>query len=118
MRMLDGPRSGQVQHLFRAARAADRRQHINAALRRLALLLPLPLVYGAIALGVVKWSTPSAGVASALGYGFWAMCLVPVAGAASSWLARGPVLRGTFVPAAGSLRPCLAARPFDREGRT
>jgi len=87
--MLDGPRSGQVEYLFRAARAAARRQHINAALRRLALLLPLPLVYGAIALGVVKWSTPSAGVASALGYGFWAMCLVPVAGAASSWLARG-----------------------------
>jgi len=77
-----------VQHLFRAARAAARRQHINAALRRLALLLPLPLVYGALALGVVKWSTPSVGVASALGYGFWAICLVPVVGAVSGWFAR------------------------------
>jgi len=87
--MLDGPRSGQVQSLFRAARAAARRQHINAALRRLARLLPVPLAYGAIALGIVKWSTPSAGVASALGYGFLATCLLPVAGAVSGWLTRG-----------------------------
>jgi hypothetical protein len=56
--MLDRPKAGQVLRLLRAARAAARRQRINAALRRLLLLLPLPLGYGALALAWVKWWAP------------------------------------------------------------
>jgi hypothetical protein len=93
--MLDGPRSGQVQHLFRAARTAARRQRINAAVRRLVLLLPLPLGYGALALVWVKWVAPSAESLTALdgrfrllGYGWLVTLCIPVFGAVSGWLSQ------------------------------
>jgi hypothetical protein len=91
--MLDGPKSGQVQRLFRAARTASRRQRINAAVRRLLSLLPLPLGYGALALVWVKWAAPSVDRFSSLqghfrllGYGWIVTLCVPLLGAISGWL--------------------------------
>ena len=93
--MLDGPKSGQVQRLFRAARTASRRQRINAAVRRLLLLLPLPLGYGALALAWVKWAAPSVETLSSteghfrlLGYGWIVTLCVPLLGALLGWLSQ------------------------------
>jgi hypothetical protein len=93
--MLDGPTSGQVQRLFRAARTAARRQRLNAAVRRLLLLLPLPLGYGVLALAWVKWAAPSIDAPAAmtghfrlLGYGWIVTLCVPVLGAVSGWLSQ------------------------------
>jgi len=93
--MLDGPKSGQVQCLFRAARRAARRQRINAAVRRLLLLLPLPLGYGVLALAWVKWAAPSIDTPAAvgghlrlLGYGWILTLCIPVLGAISGWLSQ------------------------------
>ncbi|MEY2933817.1 MAG: hypothetical protein RL033_4566, partial [Pseudomonadota bacterium] len=63
--MRDGPTSGQVLRLFRAARTATRRQRLNAAARRFALLLPVPIAYGALALSWVKWGAPQLATLSA-----------------------------------------------------
>jgi hypothetical protein len=98
--MLDGPKSGQVQRLFRAARTASRRQRINAAVRRSLSLLPLPLGYGALALVWVKWAAPSVDRFSSLqghfrllGYGWIVTLCVPLLGALSGWLSlRRPQL--------------------------
>jgi hypothetical protein len=101
--MLDGPKVGQVQRLLRAARAAARRQRINAALRRLLLLLPLPLGYGALALAWVKWWAPGSGALSVtdghfrlLGFGWLVTLCVPVVGAVSGWLSQGAQQRGAL----------------------
>jgi hypothetical protein len=85
--MSDGPRSGDLQLLSRAARAAGRRQRLNAALRRLARLLPIPLAYAAAALVFIKWGEPSPAVSRAIGYGFLAASLVPICGVVAAWLA-------------------------------
>ena len=93
--MLDGPKSGHVQRLFRAARTASRRQRINAAVRRLLSLLPLPLGYGALALAWVKWAAPSVDTPSALAghfrllaYGWVVTLCIPLLGAVSGWLSQ------------------------------
>lgn len=101
--MLDGPKAGRVQRLLRAARTAARRQRINAALRRLLLLLPLPLGYGALALAWVKWWAPGSGVLSVtdshfrwLGFGWLVTLCVPIVGAISGWLSQGAEQRGAL----------------------
>jgi len=101
--MLEGPNAGQVQRLLRAARAAARRQRINAALRRLLLLLPLPLGYGALALAWVKWCAPASGALAAteshfrwLGCGWLVTLCVPIVGAISGWLSQGAEQRGAL----------------------
>ncbi len=86
--MSNGPRSGQLPRLSHAARAAARRQRLNAALRRLARLLPVPLAYAVVGLAVAKWAQPGPALLAWLRYGFVAACLVPVVGVASSWLLR------------------------------
>jgi hypothetical protein len=101
--MLDGPKSGQVQRLSRAARTATRRQRINAAVRRLLLLLPLPLGYGVLALAWVKWAAPSGDASAALGgqfrllgYGWIITLCVPVLGAISGWLSQRTQQQGAL----------------------
>lgn len=97
--MRDGPTSGQVQRLFRAARTATRRQRLNAALRRFALLLPLPIAYGALALAWIKWGAPGLATSADdapglglgsnwLGYGWLVTLVVPVLAAISGWRAQ------------------------------
>ena len=101
--MLDGPKSGQVQRLSRAARTATRRQRLNAAVRRLLLLLPLPLGYGVLALAWLKWAAPSSDASAALdghfrllGYGWLVTLCVPVLGAISGWLSRRTQQQGAL----------------------
>jgi hypothetical protein len=86
--MSDGPTSGQLLRLSRAARAAGRRQRINAALRRLALLLPLPLAYAVLGQALIKWLEPGPAATRLLWGGFCVACLVPLVGVAACWLAR------------------------------
>lgn len=88
--------SGRLLLLARAARAAGRRQRVNAALRRLARLLPIPLAYAALGLGFIKWVSPSAGVRELIGYGFLAACLVPVSGVLASLFSRRPSHAGAL----------------------
>jgi hypothetical protein len=93
--MRDGPGSGQVQKLFRAARTAALRQRINAAVRRLVLLLPVPLCYGVLALAWAKWLAPSVVSLESpdshfrwLGYGWLVTLCVPLLGALSGWFSQ------------------------------
>lgn len=86
--MSAGPTSGQLLRLSRAARVAARRQRLNAALRRLAWLLPVPLAYAALALAVIRWLEPSRDATALLWGGFFVACLVPFAGVSVSWLTR------------------------------
>jgi hypothetical protein len=77
-----------LQRLARAARAAGRRQRLNAALQRLSKLLPVPLAYAAFALAWTKWAPPGPAGFRALAYGFVAAVLVPLLGVALSWAQR------------------------------
>jgi hypothetical protein len=86
--MSDGRTSGQLLRLSKAARAASRRQRINAAVRRLVLLLPVPLGYAALGLALGKWLEPGPTVTRLLAGGFLVACLVPVVGVVACWLAR------------------------------
>ena len=86
--MSGGPTSGHLQRLARAARAAGRRQRVNAALRRLSRLLPVPLAYAVLALGWIKWAPPGPAGFRALAYGFVAAALVPLLGVALCWATR------------------------------
>jgi hypothetical protein len=91
-----GPTTGQFQRLSRAAVVASRRQRLNAALRRLVRLLPVPLVYAAFALGLIRWLEPSAAATRLIGAGFLVACLVPVVGVVSSWLRRRSAFAGAL----------------------
>jgi hypothetical protein len=127
--MRDEPTAGQVQRLHRAARAAARRQRINAALRRLLLLLPLPLGYGALALAWVKWWAPSSGAFSLtdshfrwLGCGWLLTLCVPIVGAISGWLSQGAEQRGALAldrhhGSADRITSALAFAGLGPEGR-
>jgi hypothetical protein len=86
--MSDGPMTGQFQRLSRAAAVAARRQRLNAALRRLVRLLPVPLAYAALALALIRWLEPSPDATRLLGAGFLVVCLLPVLGVVSSLLRR------------------------------
>ncbi len=94
--MSASPKDGQLGRLSRAARAAGRRQSLNAALRRLTVLLPVPLVYVVLGLAFAKWSRPSAEVATALKYGFYAACLFVVIAVAVVGWARRPRYAGAL----------------------
>ena len=74
--------------LSRAAYAAGRRQRLNAALRRLARLLPSPLAYAVVARALVQRLEPGADATRWVWAGFIVACLVPLAGVVGSWLAR------------------------------
>jgi chemotaxis protein histidine kinase CheA len=74
--------------LSQAARAAGRRQRINAALRCLARLAPVPLVYAVFGQAIIKWLEPGPGATRLLWGGFLVACLVPLVGVAASWLMR------------------------------
>jgi len=86
--MSDGPTSGQLLRLSRAARAAARRQRLNAALRRLAWLLPIPLGYALLARAALRVFEPGEAITRALWVGFAVSCLMPVAGVVAGWLSR------------------------------
>src|SRR5688572_10511039 len=86
--MSNGPRSEQLLRLSRAASAASRRQRLNAALRRLVRLLPVPLGYAALGLAFVKWVEPGPAAMRLLWGGFFLACLVPVGAMVGSWLGR------------------------------
>lgn len=86
--MSTGPTSGQLLRLSRAAHAAGRRQRFNAALRRLARLLPIPLAYAVVARALVQWLEPGADATRWVWVGFFVACLVPLAGVLAIWLAR------------------------------
>jgi hypothetical protein len=87
--MIEGPGSGQVLHLSRAAGAAARRLRFNAALRRFSRLLPLPLGYALLGLLFAKWALPEHTLRVALGYAFIVLASVPVgAGIWAFWSAR------------------------------
>jgi hypothetical protein len=89
--MIEGPRSGQVQRLLRAARAAALRLRVNAALRRLTRLAPVPLGYAVLALGFERWAAPNPSVRAALHYGFVLALLVPLGAVLRGWWsARSP----------------------------
>jgi hypothetical protein len=74
--------------LSQAARAAGRRQRINAALRCLARLVPVPLVYAVFGQAFIKWLEPGPDATRLLWGGFLLACLVPLVGVAACWLAR------------------------------
>lgn len=86
--MSDGPASRGLLRLSEAARAAGRRQRLNAALRRLVRLLPVPLAYALLARALMQWLSPGADATRLLWWGFFVACLVPVGGAAHGWLQR------------------------------
>src|SRR5690606_13590902 len=86
--MSTGPTTRQLLRLSRAARAAGRRQRFNAALRRLARLLPIPLGYAVVARALVQWLEPSADATRWVWAGFFVACLVPLGGVVASWLSR------------------------------
>jgi len=74
--------------LSQAARAAARRQRLNAALRRLVRLLPVPLAYALLARASTQWLAPGVDATRLLWWGFFAACLAPVGGVAHAWLQR------------------------------
>jgi hypothetical protein len=82
------PLSESLRRLARAARAAGRRQRLNLALERLARWLPVPLVYAALALGVLKWLSPSERTLLLLQIGFGVALIVPVLSAALAFWSR------------------------------
>lgn len=82
--------------LSRAARAAGRRQRLNRAFARLSRWMPLPLVYAAVALGVVKWLSPSEPVLRSLLIGLFAALLVPVFAAALGFWSRRSAYAGAL----------------------
>ena len=86
--MSDGPASRGLLRLSQAARAAARRQRLNAALRRLVRLLPVPLAYALLARALMQWLAPDTDATRLLGWGFFVACLVPVGGVAHGWLQR------------------------------
>ena len=94
--MRDGPTTGQVQRLSRAATIAARRQRLNAALRRLVRLLPVPLAYAALALALVRRLEPSGDATRLIAAGFVVACLVPLAGVLSSGLRRRSAFAGAL----------------------
>ncbi|HEU4578140.1 MAG TPA: hypothetical protein VFS67_07790 [Polyangiaceae bacterium] len=72
-------------------------------MRRLLVLLPLPLGYGALALAWVKWWAPGAGALALtdshvrwLGCGWLVTLCVPIVGAISGWLSQGAEQRGAL----------------------
>jgi hypothetical protein len=91
-----GPTSGQLLRLAHAARAAARRQRLNAALRRLSRLLPVPLAYAVIGQALLKWLEPGPAATRLLWGGFFVACLVPLAGVLACWLARRSVHAGAL----------------------
>lgn len=94
--MSQAPLSESLRRLSRAARAAGRRQRLNLALARLGRWLPLPLVYAAVALGVMKWLSPSDPVLRALQIGLVVVLLVPVLAAALGYWSRRSVHAGAL----------------------
>ena len=86
--MSDGPASRGLLRLSEAARAAGRRQQLNAALRRLVRLLPVPLAYALLARALMQWLTPGADATRLLWWGFFVACLVPAGGVVYGWLQR------------------------------
>lgn len=94
--MSQPPSSESLRHLSRAARAAGRRQRVNLAFARLARWLPLPFVYAAVALGAVKWLSPSEPVLRSLQIGLVVALLVPVLAAALGFWSRRPAHAGAL----------------------
>lgn len=86
--MSAGPTSGQLLRLAQAARAAARRQRINAALRRLSRLLPVPLAYAVVGQALNKGLEPGPDATRLLWGGFFVACFVPLVGVVASWLTR------------------------------
>jgi hypothetical protein len=86
--MSDGPTSSELLRLSRAARAAARRQRLNAVLRRLVRLLPVPLVYAVLARALQRSFELGADATRLLWAGFGLACLVPLGGVVVSWLTR------------------------------
>jgi hypothetical protein len=76
--------------LARSARHAEYRVRFNAGLRRLAILLPVPLTLAAGALTYMKLAEPSAEVVRSLVWGLAFVALVPVVGFLSACFARRP----------------------------
>lgn len=86
----------ELTRFVRAARSAGRRQRLNAALRRLARLLPVPLVYAAVALGVLKWLGADPVLRGWLGLGAVLSLVVLVVGVVAAWVARRPKHAGAL----------------------
>jgi hypothetical protein len=86
--MSDGPTSSELLRLSRAARAAARRQRLNAVLRRLVRLMPVPLAYAVLARASSRSFELGADATRLLWAGFVLACLVPLGGVVASWLAR------------------------------
>jgi hypothetical protein len=86
--MSDGPTSSELLRLSRAARAAARRQRLNAVLRRLVRLLPVPLAYAVLALAALRSFGLGVDATRLLWAGLGLACLVPLGGVVSSWLTR------------------------------
>jgi hypothetical protein len=76
--------------LARSARHAEYRVRLNAGLRRLATLLPVPLTYAAGALTYEKLAAPAESVTHTLTIGLALALLVPVVGCAIACFARRP----------------------------
>jgi hypothetical protein len=94
--MSDGPTSEQLLRLSRAANVASRRQRLNAALRRLVRLLPVPLGYAVLGLAFIKWVEPGPAAMRLWWGGFFLACLVALVAVVASWLGRRSVHAGAL----------------------
>ena len=86
--MSQEPLPERLRHLSRAAKAAGRRQRINAALTRFARWLPVPLVYAVLAIGALKWFALRDHTSKLLLIGFAVAACVPLLALAIAFWSR------------------------------
>lgn len=112
--------------LRRIARAASRtafRLRLDASLSRFVRLLPVPLVYGVIALTIIKLRQPGVETLQALAYAGVGFAAVPVLGALLSWFASRPKHSGALAldkhhALADRLTSALSFEELDENHRT